>query len=633
MASANLPMPHLGPQARRMLERIVTSGITGLPRGVLTDWVLERLYEVRYVADHPDDEAKVIPTLAGRIRWQMEVVADEKRSAEARRREGIRQRIAARQKALEDLQSGPAIALPYVPPEPKPRQPGLGGQRAGSPPGSPRALPGAPQPRQGLPSPLRRPSSTATEPPPDDAPPRHRLAPPVPDSSTPPPAGTEPPLRPDMAGREGPGIPIPPRPLPPTPELPPDRTEDAPAARRTPSPDRTEEPLAARRAPLPDRTEDLPAARRTTSPSLAEAAAAALARNAVPMRPPPDAAPPPPTAAPPPRTEDDRPASDPSSPAQPEKPPLARTTPLRDESEAPPPSPEAPPPAAMERATPAAASTPEGNEGRLPARRSSPPSLLEMPAFPAATLPPEQAGDSAPAGRLPPRRRRLGRYGVAGLGAAAALVGIMAFARSGHWPLGTPAPDQQAIAAAPHDAGSGPRLVADTVTQPAAAAAPASAAADTPASLRATPAMDTEPVRHGQPARPVGNAMPDRPPGNHAAPVGTQNQASSLTQASLPLPPPAAATPPMAAFVGSLPLPPLSPPHAAQGSQAATPTVLAAAEPRMSPPPAPAPRRHWVARKRSGHSEVERLNELSLTAAMHGRIWHPQERRGARRPN
>ena len=57
------------------------------------DWVLSRLIQLRYVQESESDDTTFVCTLAGRHRWQIEVMADEKRNALALRRLLIRRRL------------------------------------------------------------------------------------------------------------------------------------------------------------------------------------------------------------------------------------------------------------------------------------------------------------------------------------------------------------------------------------------------------------------------------------------------------------------------------------------------------------------------------------------------------------
>lgn len=102
MSTTALALPHLGPHARSLLDRIVAGGQHGLLRDQADERVLVRLLQLGYVEQHPLDSAAVVPTQAGLRRWRVEVLAEEQRAAERLRKQLIRQRLESR---------GPAYAL------------------------------------------------------------------------------------------------------------------------------------------------------------------------------------------------------------------------------------------------------------------------------------------------------------------------------------------------------------------------------------------------------------------------------------------------------------------------------------------------------------------------------------------
>lgn len=96
MSGTGLSLPHLGPQARGLLDRIVGGGQQGVLRDQVAEWVLARLLELGYVEAHPLDSAAVVHTPAGLHRWHIEVLAEERRAGERLRKQLIRQRLEAR---------------------------------------------------------------------------------------------------------------------------------------------------------------------------------------------------------------------------------------------------------------------------------------------------------------------------------------------------------------------------------------------------------------------------------------------------------------------------------------------------------------------------------------------------------
>lgn len=118
MGADQLPLPHLGPQARVLLDRIVASGNTGVERRDADDWLLSRLIELRYVEENPLNTSAVVCTSAGRHRWQIEMLADEQRAASAMRRQLIRYRVDERLSNFEARQST-ALTIAYPPMTPQ----------------------------------------------------------------------------------------------------------------------------------------------------------------------------------------------------------------------------------------------------------------------------------------------------------------------------------------------------------------------------------------------------------------------------------------------------------------------------------------------------------------------------------
>lgn len=101
MTTAQLPLPHLGPQARLLLDRIIGAGRDGIPRADLVDWVLGRLLKLGYVTEHPSDPSAVVQTQAGLRRWQIELLEEERREADKLRRQLTRERVEARFRAMQ----------------------------------------------------------------------------------------------------------------------------------------------------------------------------------------------------------------------------------------------------------------------------------------------------------------------------------------------------------------------------------------------------------------------------------------------------------------------------------------------------------------------------------------------------
>lgn len=74
-------LPRLGAQARILLDRFVASGAGGVDRRDTDDWVLSRLVQLRYVEESTLGDTTFVCTAAGRHRWQIEMMADERRGA------------------------------------------------------------------------------------------------------------------------------------------------------------------------------------------------------------------------------------------------------------------------------------------------------------------------------------------------------------------------------------------------------------------------------------------------------------------------------------------------------------------------------------------------------------------------
>src|SRR6202011_2188035 len=86
-------LPHLGTQARVLLDRIVASGADGVHRRDADGWVLSRLVDLRYAEESSLNDRVFVCTPAGRHRWLIEVQADQQREAIALRRQIIRHRL------------------------------------------------------------------------------------------------------------------------------------------------------------------------------------------------------------------------------------------------------------------------------------------------------------------------------------------------------------------------------------------------------------------------------------------------------------------------------------------------------------------------------------------------------------
>jgi hypothetical protein len=111
-------LPHLGAQARILLDHFVASGTAGIDGRDIDDWVLSRLIQRRYVAESTSGDTIFVCTPAGRHRWQIEFVADEKRNAFELRRLLIRRRLDERFTRL-GIETSTALAIAYVPEEPR----------------------------------------------------------------------------------------------------------------------------------------------------------------------------------------------------------------------------------------------------------------------------------------------------------------------------------------------------------------------------------------------------------------------------------------------------------------------------------------------------------------------------------
>lgn len=125
MPTTVLSLPHLGPQARGLLDRIVASSQQGVPRDDVAEWVLVRLLALNYVEPHPLDSAALVHTPAGLHRWQTEMLAEEQRAAERLRKQLIRHRVEARSSCTALVPTGrtvPRIAEPRMRAAPAARQ-------------------------------------------------------------------------------------------------------------------------------------------------------------------------------------------------------------------------------------------------------------------------------------------------------------------------------------------------------------------------------------------------------------------------------------------------------------------------------------------------------------------------------
>lgn len=119
MSTTMLPMPHLGPMGRSLLDRIVGSGQRGVLRDQVADWVLARLLQLGYVEEHPLDTALLVSTPAGLQRWQLEMLREEQRAGERMRKDFIRQRIEQRGTALALVPAAKARMVPAVQSSPR----------------------------------------------------------------------------------------------------------------------------------------------------------------------------------------------------------------------------------------------------------------------------------------------------------------------------------------------------------------------------------------------------------------------------------------------------------------------------------------------------------------------------------
>jgi len=111
-------LPHLGAQARILLDRFVASGSAGVSGRDAVDWVLSRLIQLRYVEESSVDDATFVCTAAGRYRWQIEMMADERRGAVALHRQLIRRRLDERFTRL-GIDTSTALMATDPPPEPR----------------------------------------------------------------------------------------------------------------------------------------------------------------------------------------------------------------------------------------------------------------------------------------------------------------------------------------------------------------------------------------------------------------------------------------------------------------------------------------------------------------------------------
>jgi hypothetical protein len=111
-------LPHLGAQARILLDRFVASGAAGVSGRDADDWVLSRLIQLRYVEESTVDDTIFVCTAAGRHRWQIEMMADERRGATALHRQLIRRRLDERFTRL-GIDTSTALMAIDLPPEPR----------------------------------------------------------------------------------------------------------------------------------------------------------------------------------------------------------------------------------------------------------------------------------------------------------------------------------------------------------------------------------------------------------------------------------------------------------------------------------------------------------------------------------
>ena len=111
-------LPHLGAQARILLDRFVASGAAGVRGRDADDWVLSRLIQLRYVEESTVDDTVFVCTAAGRHRWRIEMMADERRGATALHRQLIRRRLDERFIRL-GINTSTALMAIDSPPEPR----------------------------------------------------------------------------------------------------------------------------------------------------------------------------------------------------------------------------------------------------------------------------------------------------------------------------------------------------------------------------------------------------------------------------------------------------------------------------------------------------------------------------------
>jgi hypothetical protein len=123
-------LPHLGTQARVLLDRIVASGADGVHRRDADGWVLSRLVDLRYAEESHFDARVFVCTPAGKHRWLIEIQADELRDAAAQRRQIIRHRLDERFSRL-GISTSTALTPAYSPVEPRLHRgaPALSGSR------------------------------------------------------------------------------------------------------------------------------------------------------------------------------------------------------------------------------------------------------------------------------------------------------------------------------------------------------------------------------------------------------------------------------------------------------------------------------------------------------------------------
>ncbi len=116
MGADQFLLPRLGAEVRVLLDRIVTAGDIGVDSRDAHDWALSRLIELRYVEESSINDTAFVCTSAGRYRWEIEILADEQRKANALQRQVIRQRVDER---FSRLGLGTSTALAVCSPMPR----------------------------------------------------------------------------------------------------------------------------------------------------------------------------------------------------------------------------------------------------------------------------------------------------------------------------------------------------------------------------------------------------------------------------------------------------------------------------------------------------------------------------------